>query len=176
MTPDGRFVVFLSRANNLTTNDVPAPGASLNVYLRDRASHRTIRVSTTSNGGPPADGDSYAPEVSADGRFVVFESHARNLTPNDTNQNADVFLRDVHTGMTSLVSVNADGTGPANGWSGEPSITPDGRYVLFSSSATNLVAGDLGSGQFLYIRDLQDQRTLLVNVPQFLSWKMGPRS
>ena len=80
--------------------------------------------------------------VSADGRFVAFVSDATNLTPNDTNNASDVFVRDRQTNQTTLVSVNAAGTGSGDGYSNAPRITPDGRFVAFISASSNLVSDD----------------------------------
>src|SRR5258706_3890406 len=93
--------------------------------------------------------------MSGNGRYVAFTSTADNLVAGDTNKARDVYVRDLQTGTTTLVSVNQAGTGPGNRESYSPSITPDGRHVLFRSLATDLVLGSFGGTQNLFVRDLQ---------------------
>ena len=98
--------------------------------------------------------------MTPDGRYVAFVSSANNLAANDNNRIPDVFVRDVQAGTTTLVSVGAAATNatiPAGG-SDAPEITPDGRYVAFSSTATNLVAG-VPAGGDVYVRDLDSNTT-----------------
>src|SRR5687767_2536974 len=103
--------------------------------------------------------------TSDDGRLVVFESEASDLVANDTNGTVrDVFVRDMDGGPPTLVSVNAAGTGSGDGDSRTPTITPDGRYVLFLSTAKNLVSTTVSGGLNLYLRDLIAQTTTIVNV------------
>ncbi|MGH2989642.1 MAG: hypothetical protein ACRDMA_07230 [Solirubrobacterales bacterium] len=127
----------------------------------------TILVSRQSDGegGAGADGEegSFTDSVSADGRFVAFESDADNLSGVDVG-GFDVFVRDVVTGSTTLVSRQSDGDGGAGG-DGESfggSISADGRFVAFSSRATNLSA-DTETGLNVYVRDLQANTTTLVS-------------
>ena len=109
--------------------------------------------------------------ISADGRYVVFTSNASNLGPNDTNGKNDVYRRDRLTGMTALVSINSVGTNSGavsgNGSSGsvDPSISDDGRYVAFTSDATDLVTGGVATGgyQNIYVRDMQMGVTVLAS-------------
>ena len=103
--------------------------------------------------------------MSADGRYVAFVSDATDLVPNDNNNGSDVFVRDRLTGQTILVSVNAAGTGTADQFSNLPTITPDGRFVVFSSHASNLVIDDAATllHQAVFIRDLQLGTTKLVS-------------
>jgi Tol biopolymer transport system component len=100
----------------------------------------TVRVSE-GPAGQDATSNSSWPSLSADGQFVAFSSWASNLVPNDLNDTSDIFVRDLATGTTTLVSVDSDGV-QANGPSFSPSISADGNVVAFRSYATNLVAGD----------------------------------
>jgi Tol biopolymer transport system component len=157
----GRYVTFLSYATNL------APGLDRNghrdVYIRDRKLHRTIRVSVSSRGrqGTGSFG-AFAP-VSADGHSVAFVSWSQ-LAPQDAHtRNPDVFVRNLKTHETELVSAGLGGTA-ANGYSAEPSISADGRFVAFSSHASNLVAQDRGHGEDVFVRDLRTHKTTLVSV------------
>jgi Tol biopolymer transport system component len=102
-------------------------------------------------------------DLSDDGRFVVFESFATNLVPNDTNRMSDVFVRDRTTGTTSRVSV-ATGGRQGDSHSGSPVISGNGRYVAFVSSASRLVAGDTNGASDVFVRDLRTGTTERVDV------------
>ena len=121
----------------------------------------TILVSISTN-GYVGSGDSRSPTMTPDGRFVAFVSAARNLVPKDTNGIPDVFVRDLMGGRTVLASVGA----ASRQWptaltqtSEAPAITPDGRYVAFYSTATNLVPG-VPPGGDIYVRDLTANTTV----------------
>ncbi len=161
ISPDGRYVVFSSAANDL----VPGGNSqsALNVYLRDRTANTTILISSSCNGGGGGNGNSVLGQVSANGRYVVFQSDASDLVPGDTNGVSDIFLRDTYTGITRLISVAANG-GFANGASTDPVMTPDGTCVAFISAASNLVAGDTNGIPDVFVRDLITQTTWLISV------------
>jgi hypothetical protein len=131
------------------------------IFLRDRASGSTTRVSV-STAGADSDGDSINPAISADGRFVAFESAATNLVLGDTNNLIDVFVRDVQAGTTTRVSVGPGGV-QGNDFSTRPSLSASGRYVAFESWATNLVLGDANAFLDIFVRDLQTGTTTLVS-------------
>ena len=218
---DGRFVVFVSHANNLVTNDDLAP--YLDVFVRDITTSNTVLVSVNTSGRGGGNADSHSPSISSNGQFVAFVSAASNLVNNDTNDAPDIFVRDLVAGTTSLVtfdsigntsagnvsartrsrlasnpvisangqwvifeslatnlvtlqdanqltdifardrqanatflvSVNADATGSGNGNSEWPGISPDGRFVVFVSTSTDLVAGVTNQSGDIYVRDLQ---------------------
>jgi Tol biopolymer transport system component len=126
ISPDGRFVVFLSWASNLAPGD---DNGLQDIYLHDRETGHTERVSIGVGGLDPND-NSYGHDLSADGRFIVFYSYASNLVPGDGNDASDVFLYDRSTGSTERLSVRFDG-GELVGPSEVPSISDDGRYVAF---------------------------------------------
>jgi Tol biopolymer transport system component len=107
------------------------------------------------------EGSSHA--ISADGRYVVFSSLASDLVPDDTNYSYDVFLRDRVTGTTTRVSLGPGGV-EGNGFSYPATISADGRHVAFTSNATNLVAGDTNGRYDVFVRDVDDNRTVLVSV------------
>lgn len=122
------------------------------MFVHDRQTGTTSRVSVVTGGGQ-ANQDNEAPAISADGRFVVFGSEATNLVLGDANAVEDVFVHDRQTGITSRVSVGTGGV-QANGPSGEESaLSADGLFVLFLSSATNLVPGDTNGVQDVFIHD-----------------------
>ena len=102
--------------------------------------------------------------VSVDGRFVVFVSEAEDLVPNDDNGVADVFVRDLETGATVLLSANLEGTGSGNGASANPSISADGRKVAFASYANDLVSNDGNDHEDVYVRDWMAGTTVLASV------------
>ncbi len=145
---DCRFVAFQSNATNL------ASGASgTQIYVHDRQLGVTI-VASVSTGGIPSNGsigNTRQPAISADGRFVSFSSDATTLISGDTNDCADIFTRDLSLGTTTRDSVSSTGA-QANQCSGSPSLSSDGRYVAFDSSATNLAAGTTGASN-VFVRD-----------------------
>lgn len=146
ITPDGRYVAFLSLASNLVADDT---NNWFDVFVRDRQTGTTERVSISSSGEEqifrPGD-RCWDPDISDDGRFVTFMSSARNLVPNDTNESTDIFVHDRTTKTTERVSISSSGaqatgnSGATQAWS--PSISGDGRYVAFASYFTNLIDND----------------------------------
>ncbi len=168
ISPDGRYVLFSSSANNLVSNTngvafqslSPAP---LNVFLRDRTNGVTRLVSVNLAGTGGGNGNSIAIALSTNGQYALFESIATNLVAGDSNNVSDVFVRDLVNNTTTLVSVSTNG-GCANRVSYSSTITPDGRYVAFVSAATNLVAGDDNQIPDIFVRDLQGATTTLVSV------------
>jgi len=158
ISADGRYVAFVSFADNLVSGDT----GYVDVFVHDRQTGQTTRVSVATGGGQ-ANGNSYGPSISADGRYVAFESDATNLVSGDTNFSTDVFVHDRQTGQTTRVSVASDGT-QANGQSSKPSISADGRYVAFMSFADNLVSMYPGPAPRIYVHDRQTGQTTLVSV------------
>jgi Tol biopolymer transport system component len=157
ISDDGRYVAFTSSAIGR------APGGNqvtTDVYVRDRQTGRTVLVSASSD-GIPADGASFSPSISGDGRLIAFVSDAGNLAPRDTNGVSDVFVRDWQNGKTELVSARPDGAA-ANGPSFSPVISGDGSAIAFASGASNLLA-DANDAVDLFARDLQQKRTELVS-------------
>jgi WD40-like Beta Propeller Repeat len=149
MSADGRHVAFESYATNLVATDT---NNRLDIFVRDTSLATTTRASLDS-GGNQANDDSYFPVVSADGRFVAFVSFAGNLVAGDTVicgppefqfSCIDVFVRDLQTGTTEMISVSSAEV-PGNDFSYVAAISADGRYVAFFSYATNLVPGDFNN-------------------------------
>src|SRR6266704_1182779 len=168
LSPDGRYVLFASAANNLvtTSNGNPLPilvAPRLNVFLRDRTAGMTTLVSVNFTGTGGGNGDSIPTGISTNGRYACFESSASDLVLTDTNGLTDVFVRDLMSNTTALVSANLAGV-PGNGVCRGSALTPDGRYVAFVSAATNLVAGDTNGIPDVFLRDLQASTTALVSV------------
>jgi Tol biopolymer transport system component len=148
ISADGRYVAFRSNATNLVAGDT---NGSPDIFIRDLTLRTTARVSLT-NGGAQANSWSYVPFLSADARYVVFESDATNLVTGDTNVARDVFVRDRTARTTTRVSVTNTGA-QSNGESRIGSISADGRYVAFQSVATNLVSGDTNAVADVFVRD-----------------------
>src|ERR1051326_9023910 len=168
LSRDGRYVLFSSTANNqvLSTNNNPIPlnlPAVLNVFLRDRTNSTTTLVSADLSGVAGGNDDSIGMDVSTNGRYALFDSAASNLIQGDTNVATDVFVRDVVSGSTVLVSVNTNGVA-GNGPSAGSAMTPDGRFVAFVSSASDLVPGDTNGIPDVFVRDLQTGKTVLASV------------
>ncbi len=158
ISADGRYVAFDSEAGNL----VSAATDDRDVFVRDLKLHRTSMVSVSSAGIQGND-ISALPAISADGRYVAFESVATNLVSGDTNGYADVFVRDRKLHRTSLASVTSAGA-QGNGPSYTPSISGSGRYVAFESDATDLVSGDSNASRDIFVRDRTLHRTTRVSV------------
>ena len=133
---DGRYVAYTSAVG---ARGGPTRAVS-EVHVRDMRLDTARRVSGDGTTGP-LDGPSWDPAISADGRFVVFVSEATTLAPDDRNRSQDVFLYDMHTRSTELVSRSRRG-GSGNGRSGNPAISTDGRFVVFQSEASDLVCAD----------------------------------
>jgi tricorn protease-like protein len=158
---DGRLVAFVSNAPNLVPADT---NAAYDVFVRDFQTGALSRVSVATD-GTQANGPSTGskPAVSADGRFIAFQSDASNLVPGDTNFSQDVFVHDRQTGQTTRVSVASNGTQATNR-SSSPKISADGRYVVFFSEASNLVPDDTNGAPDVFVHDRQTGQTTRVNV------------
>lgn len=159
ISADGRYVVFTSKASNLVRGDT---NGDWDVFVRDRRTNATWRVSVATDGSQ-ANRPSYVAVISADGRYVAFTSEASNLIGWDNNGATDVFVHDRVTKVTKRVSIGRGLQG--NGDSSEPTISAHGRYVAFTSEASNLVAGDTRpGGSDVFLRDRVAQVTRRVSV------------
>jgi len=159
ITPDGRFVVFWSYASNLVNGDT---NATTDVFVYD-VSAGTIERDSVDSSGAEANGWSELGSISADGRFVAFDSAATNLVSGDTNGAADIFVHDRTTGVTERVSVDSAGV-EADRSSTVASLSSDGRFVAFQSSATNLVSGDTNGREDIFVHDRSTGTTTRVSV------------
>ncbi|WP_445248557.1 calcium-binding protein [Microcoleus sp. OTE_8_concoct_300] len=159
ISADGRFVAFQSHASNIVPGDT---NLRPDIFVRDRLTNTTTGVSVDSAGNPANNG-AYNPSISADGRFVAFESRASNIVPGDTNRRDDIFVRDTLTNTTTRVSVDSAGN-PAYMASYNASISADGRFVAFSSYASNIVPGDTNSTRDIFVRDTLTNTTTRVSV------------
>jgi Tol biopolymer transport system component len=149
ISADGRLVAFTSYATNLVPGDT---NGGPDVFVRDRKTGTTRRVSL-GPGGVQGDVGSGRLAISADGRFVTFESDDTNLVRGDTNEEWDIFVRDLHRGTTRRVSVGPGGV-QGNSYSLDPAISADGRFVALESNATNLVPDDTNNALDVFVRTL----------------------
>ena len=162
ISDNGRFVVFTGFANNIASLDT---NSSEDVFIRDMEAGTTKLVSLNAAGtASGALGGSDLLDMTPDARFIVFVSHAQDLTsiPDGNNLGRDIFVRDVVNNITKLVSVNLAGSASGNGTSLEAKISPDGRYVVFTSEASDLVEHD-NATRDVFIRDLQTNITKRVS-------------
>ena len=162
ITPDGRYVAFYSFSDNWVPGD---DNFAPDIFVRDRLTGTTICASLTPS-GVTGNGRSVTPVISADGRFVAFQSEASDLVPGDTNGVTDIFVRDLKNGSSERASVSS--TGKQGDFASESfslAISFDGRYVAFNSRATTLVQGDV-LGQQIYVRDRKKGITERVSLSQ----------
>ena len=159
ISADGRYVAFTSRATNLVSGDT---NGFPDVFVHDLQTGETSRDSIASDGtqGNNWSGSSY---VSADGRYVAFDSNASNLVNEDTNGYFDSFVHDRQTGETTRISIASDGT-QGNEGSSSPSISADGRYVAFHSFASNLVESDTNGYSDVFVHDRQTGETTRISI------------
>ena len=170
LSGDGRYVAYLSTASDVVSNDT---SGLLEAFIRDRTTGLTSRVSVSSagvqqSGGVPVGTPSIA--ISPDGRTTAFIATSPSLVPGKTSTQADVFVHDSVTGSTQRASVSSTGL-EANGPSGSSAapgdslgFSADGRYLLFTSTATNLAAGGASGALSAYVRDLITSTTTLASV------------
>ncbi|MBS0632886.1 MAG: PD40 domain-containing protein [Verrucomicrobia bacterium] len=162
ISTDGRYVAFASDSTNLTGSGLADTNNARDIFLYDNQT-ATVRRISLSQQGAQANGASATPAISANGRYVAFSSEATNLVVGDTNGFSDIYVTDTLTGIVTLASVGPGGV-QANGSNFKPSISTDGRYVVFESSATNLVTPATAVGvTHIYLRDLTAGTTVLVD-------------
>jgi hypothetical protein len=169
---DGRYVAFSSRFERMTADDTDNRSDS---YVRDMQTGTNTLVSrATGASGVKGNSESFSVAISDNGRWVVFESAATNLSPDDTDSFRDMYVRDLQTHTTTLVTRASGATGPkANGGSGEPEISGDGRFVAFYSRATNLDPADTDTSADIFVRDLQTDTTVLASRASGASGEAG---
>jgi Tol biopolymer transport system component len=163
----GRYVVFASSASDLVADDT---NGQQDIFVRDMVTGRTT-LASVGPGGVQGNGDSREASISADGRFVAFDSFASNLVPGDSNDSPDVFRRDLLTGRTALASGGLNG--PGDQGAVFPDISADGQHVAFESSSTNLVPGDTNQTQDVFVRNFRagsTERVSLTSAGQQTDW------
>ena len=149
MPADRRFVVFISRAPDLVPGDT---NDRVDVFVHDRLTGDTTRMSVASDDSQLLE-HSNDPSISADGRYVVFDSPAQHLVPGDTNGVVDAFVHDLRTGNTARVSIATTGQ-QANGPSRNSVISADGHFVAFIASTTNLVPQATNGYDDVFVRSI----------------------
>lgn len=159
ISADGRYVVFWSLASNLVPGDT---NGFTDVFLRDRQSGTTQCLSVDSS-GTVGDNYSYTASISADGQFVAFYSWA-HLVPGDKNKKSDIYVFDRQAGTKKRISMDWTGTRGANGNCSDPVISADGRFVAYSSIASNLVPADTNGVGDVFVHDLQTATTERVSI------------
>jgi len=159
ISPDGGYVAFSSTASNLVKND--GNGAAADIFVRNRNTHETTRI--TSSEGIESDGQDDYPSISEGGHFVAFTSTATNLVPDDTNNMPDIFVYNSDTGVTTRVSVASDGA-EGNAPSLIAALSHDGRYITFTSLASNLVPGDTNNSWDAFVHDRETHQTTRISV------------
>lgn len=156
LSADGRYVVFDSLASDIVPNDT---NNSRDLFVRDRLTGTNERVNLAASGGEMSTGFSpWSPSISSDGRCVAFVSDAPNLVPGDSNGAADIFLRDRRLGKTERISLSTADV-EANSGSGASQVSANGRFVVFTSGASNLVVGDVNGSSDVFIRDRETGTT-----------------
>ena len=156
---DGRFVAFMTYSELLDDDMNNRP----DVVIKDRQSG-VLEVLSVTPAGTTGNGGSFNPALSADANIVVFRSEASDLAPDDSNGRWDIFVRDRSAGTTTRVSVASDGS-QANHHSMEASVSADGRFVVFRSLASNLVADDTNNRADIFVHDRDSGQTAIVSRP-----------
>lgn len=157
---DGRYIAYESTAPTLVAGDT---NATSDVFVYDRQMNTHVRVSVSTD-GDQANGASFAPKITPDGRYVVFASRASNLVSDDTNDTCDIFVRDLVAATTVRASTSWDDS-EGNGCSWSPSISASGRFVGFVTSATNLngISVDENAADDFVIKDMLSKDTRIVS-------------
>jgi Tol biopolymer transport system component len=171
MSPNGRYVVIASSATNLVRGD---NNGNLEFYVKDTESNGIRKVSVADDGGELNDIVNFA-DVSANGRYVAFQTSASNVVPGDTNGRPDIFVRDLWAGVNERVSVGRNGAGSGDGI--KPSISDDGRRGAFASESPDLVPNDTNKTQDIFVRNLRRGTTTRVSVgPNGLQSELATRT
>ncbi len=162
MSDDGRYIVFTTNATNLTS--VTDPNGESDVYWYDKQTQE-IKLISAKFGSTTETGNrgSSEPSVSNDGKYVVFQSTSSDLTGNPDNATSDVYIRNVQNNTTTRISELGDGSS-SDGISVYPEISGDGQFIAFSSSSTDLVAGDINGQDDIFIYDVGLDALQLVSV------------
>lgn len=159
ISDDGRYVAFQSNSPDLAAGK-KATGNPPYVYVRDLVAQKT-QLASVDSAGKPVGNFSQNPAISGSGRYVAFQS---NDVAGTVNGSSDVFVHDLQTGSTVLVSVDSAGNPADRGDASNPSISSDGRYIAFDAAAQNLVPGDTNQAQDVFVHDMLTGQTSRVSV------------
>ena len=157
---NGRYVAYSSSASNLVDGDT---NGQFDIFVHDQETGTTELVSFSFD-GDQANGASYLPNISDDGRYITVTSDASNLVEGDTNQVKDIFVHDRETGTTQRINVHSDGTQANSSSTGNPSVSADGRYAVFQSHANNLVDNDTNNDYDIFVHDREAGTTERISV------------
>jgi Tol biopolymer transport system component len=171
VSEDGRFVVFDSYSTNLSSG---IDRRTRHIFLKDLTTGEVVLVSK-GIGGQPGNGASERPQISADGRYIVFDSRASNLVDNDTNRFRDIFLFDRESGQIEKISTGEGGSA-LNQDSWESDVSDDGSLVVFSSFATNVVAKDTNTFRDIFLLHRRDGAIARINLSATGEESKGGRS
>lgn len=160
ISEDGGFVVYQSGATDLVSGDT---NGVEDIFLWNRTTGQNTRISLQP-GGVQATSHSREPNINYDGNYIVFTSIDSNFVSGDTNGGEDVFLYNRQSQTIERVSL-ATGGGQAAGFSNSPSISDSGNYIVFASSAANLVANDNNNALDIFVRNRSSGETRLVSGP-----------
>jgi uncharacterized repeat protein (TIGR01451 family) len=160
LTPDGQFIVFESLAGNLVSNDL---NNASDIFLRNRTNNLVELISVNGTGTASGNAESHFPVISANGRWVAFDSRASNLGPPDNNNHSDVYVRDRQTGSNILCSINLVGNNGGNSDSYIGGISSNGQVVVFYSFATDLVPNDTNYLGQLFAFDVATRTVQLIS-------------
>ncbi|MBF0231770.1 MAG: hypothetical protein HQK65_01855 [Desulfamplus sp.] len=164
---DGRYVVFASESDDIIVGDDNTGSNDGDIIMYDRILDKMTLVSNTDGDGDPSDGGwiqgkNYNPSVSSNGKYVVFQADSGNATTDtDTNGSFDIILRNTQTNATTLISKATTG-GAANQASINSSISGDGKYIVFESDASDLVANDTNGVRDIFLHNTQTGQTTLI--------------
>lgn len=158
---DGRYIVFESDSSQLVSGDT---NGLLDVFVKDRQTGSVVRANTTPSGTQMTTGEviGTSPAVSDDGRFVAFLAYEPGLVSGYAGTHRDVYVKDMQTGAIDVSSVSSSGSA-GDGDAASVALSANGRYVVFSSAASNLVPGDTNSMNDIFVRDRQNGATTLVS-------------
>lgn len=163
ISSEGRYVVFASQASNLIEQDT---NPSSDIFLRDQITGETTLISINSH-GTQSNGWSIQPRISANARYVTYTSLANNLPSKyalpDTNGLADIYLHDRNQRTTERISLSTEGK-EIHGWSDEPAISGDGRYIVYASTASDILRNDSNQSKDIFLHDRKDGSTRLVSI------------
>lgn len=165
LSQDGRYIAFATSSSDIVASDT---NSRPDIFVRDRKVGSTVRANLSSTGAeiptgfftPAGSSDSF--KMSANGRFIVFASADASVTAGDTNGKIDIFLRDLSSNTTEMISTTPTG-GQLNDDSKVGDISADGRYIVFTSAANNVVPGDVNNREDVFVRDRKQSTTTLIS-------------
>ena len=165
---DGDMIAFESTATDIDPLTLGDNGSTPDIFIHDRSGSGdpTNTIISIDTNGEGANGASTNPSISADRRFVAFQSTATDLVtdvPFDNGEISDIFVRDILTGTTEIITLDVNGEG-TNGDSTNPSISTDGRFVAYRSFASDLVVNDTNEEADIFVHDRQENTTIRINV------------